>query len=224
MEIPVRQVVRRRQAQRLIQLPRPPPDHRTAQQGRDHLGGRAGRRRACSPTRCCTERGRALRQRAQESRREGGRSRRDLHADGARGGDRDARVRAHRRDPFGHLRRLLGRGAGRPDQRRRGQGRASPPTAAGGADSRSRSSPTSTRRSSDAPRSCNASCCGAPAPRSRCEGARRLVARADRGAKLRCARRPSSTPSIRSTCSTPPARPASPRASCTRPAATCCTR
>ena len=87
---------------------------RTPQQGRAHLGGRA-RRLARAHLPDAAERGRALRQRAQEPRREGGRSRRDLHAAGARGGDRDARVRAHRRDPFGRVRRLLGRGAGRSD-------------------------------------------------------------------------------------------------------------
>ena len=43
-KLPVRQVVRRRQDQRLLQLPRSPSDHRAAQQGGAHLGGRAGRR------------------------------------------------------------------------------------------------------------------------------------------------------------------------------------
>ena len=37
------------------------------------------------------------------------RSRADLHADDCRGGVRDARVRAHRRDSFGRVRRLRGR-------------------------------------------------------------------------------------------------------------------
>ena len=62
------------------------------------------------------------RQRAQEPRRQGRRSRRHLHAAGAGGGDRDARVRANRRDSFGGLRRLLVGGAGRSDQRRRSEG------------------------------------------------------------------------------------------------------
>ena len=43
VEAAARQVVRRREAQRLGQLPRPPPDRAPAQQGRDHLGGRARR-------------------------------------------------------------------------------------------------------------------------------------------------------------------------------------
>ena len=49
------------------------------------------------------------------------RSRRDLHADDPRAADRDARLRPDRRAAHGRLRRLLGRGAGGPDQRRPGQ-------------------------------------------------------------------------------------------------------
>ena len=48
-------------------------------------------------------------------------------------GDRHARLRPHRRDALGHLRRLLRRGRRRPQQRRQGQAASSPPTAAGGA-------------------------------------------------------------------------------------------
>ena len=43
VEAAARQVVRGRPAQRLRQLPRPPPEGSPAQQGGDHLGGRAGR-------------------------------------------------------------------------------------------------------------------------------------------------------------------------------------
>ena len=43
VEPAVRQVVRRRHDQPLLQLPRPAPRHLAAQQGGDHLGGRAGR-------------------------------------------------------------------------------------------------------------------------------------------------------------------------------------
>ena len=46
------------------------------------------------------------------------RSRADLHADDRRGGVRDARVRAHRRDPFGRVRRVRG-GEPRDAHRRR---------------------------------------------------------------------------------------------------------
>ncbi len=48
---------------------------------------------------------------------EEGRPRHDLHADDPRGGVRDARLRADRRDPFGGVRRLLARGAGGADRR-----------------------------------------------------------------------------------------------------------
>ena len=57
------------------------------------------------------------RQRAEGARREEGRSRRDLPADGSRGGHRHARLRPHRRRALRGLRRLLRRGAARPDQR-----------------------------------------------------------------------------------------------------------
>ena len=56
-----------------------------------------------------------------QSRRQGGRSRRHLHAADSRGRDRDARLRAHRRDSFGGLRRLLRRGPRRSHQRRRSE-------------------------------------------------------------------------------------------------------
>ena len=118
---PNREMVRRRHDQRSVQLPRPPSRRAAPQQGRADLGGRA-RRLARADLPDARRRSRAMRQRAQEPRRQGRRPRRDLHADGAGGGDRDARVRANRRDSFGRLRRLLVGGAGRPDQRRRGEG------------------------------------------------------------------------------------------------------
>ena len=43
-----------------------------------------------------------------------GRPRHHLHADGAGGGDRHARLRAHRRDPFGGVRRLRARASSPP--------------------------------------------------------------------------------------------------------------
>ena len=62
-----------------------------------------------------------VRQRAEVARHRAGRRRLDLHAADARAGDRDARLRADRRDPLGDLRRLLGRGDRRPQQRRQGE-------------------------------------------------------------------------------------------------------
>ena len=49
------------------------------------------------------------------SRRQEGRPRHDLHADGAGSGGRDAGLRPHRRDPLGGVRRLLARQPGGPD-------------------------------------------------------------------------------------------------------------
>ena len=63
----LRPVVRRRQAQRLLQLPRPAPDRRAAQQGRHHLGGRAGRQRVLTYQELHS-RSLPVRQRAQEPR------------------------------------------------------------------------------------------------------------------------------------------------------------
>ena len=90
------------------------------QQGGAHLGGRARRSphaHLLGPLR----RGQQVRQRAQDARREEGRPRRDLPAAHPRGGDRDARLRAHRRHPLGGVRRLLARVAARPHQRRAGK-------------------------------------------------------------------------------------------------------
>ena len=53
-------------------------------------------------------RDRGARRRHPRFRRRGGRPRPDLHADGARDRDRDARLRAARRGPFGGVRRLRG--------------------------------------------------------------------------------------------------------------------
>ena len=67
--------------------------------------------------RACASR-RTFRQCAESSRRQEGRSGHDLPADDSRGGLRDARLRAHRRDPFGRVRRLLARGHRRPHRGR----------------------------------------------------------------------------------------------------------
>ena len=64
-----------------------------------------------------------FRQRAERPRRQEGRSRHHLSADDSRGGLRDARLRAHRRDPFGRVRRLLARRPRRPHRRRQIRGR-----------------------------------------------------------------------------------------------------
>ena len=122
VEAPLREVVRRREAQRLRQLPGPPRRGPAPQQGRDHLGGRARRQpRADLPGPLA--RGQPLRRRAPAPRRQEGRHRHHLHADDPGAPDRDARLRAHRRAPQRGVRRVRARVAPRPDQRLQGQGR-----------------------------------------------------------------------------------------------------
>ena len=127
VEPAVRQVVRRRQAQRLLQLRRPPRRGRQRRPRRLPLarrGGRGARRHLRRPAPRRPE----ARQRAEGPGRREGRRRRDLPADDPRGRGGDARLRAHRRDPQRRLRRLqrrVGQGADRvlrgqgPDHRRR---------------------------------------------------------------------------------------------------------
>ena len=118
----VRPLVRRRRAQRLVQLRRPARRERPRQQGRLPLDRRA-RRHPDDHLRGPPSRGPEGRQRPAPARRRQRRPRRDLHADDPRAADRDARLRPDRRAAHRRLRRLLGRGAVRPDQRRRGEGR-----------------------------------------------------------------------------------------------------
>ena len=115
------EVVRRRQAERLAQLPRPPRRRRARRPRRLSLGGR-GRRAAHDHLRGPARDDEAVRQRAEGTRRRARRPRRDLPADGPRGRRGDARLRADRRAPFRRLRRLLGGGGQGPHQRLRGEG------------------------------------------------------------------------------------------------------
>ena len=110
------EVVRRRQAERLGQLRGPAPRGRAAQQGRAHLGRRAGRPAHADVPRSLP-RGRQVRQRPAQARREEGRPGHALPSDDPGAADRDARVRADRRDPLGRLRRIFGRVAARSHQR-----------------------------------------------------------------------------------------------------------
>ena len=120
LERAARPVVRRRQAQRQRQLPRPPPRRAAPQQGRHHLGRRAGRQpRPDVPD--APPRGLQVRQRPQGPGHQGRRPRHHLHADGPGGGDRHAGLRPHRRRPQRRLRRLQRRRRRRPQQRRQGQ-------------------------------------------------------------------------------------------------------
>ena len=92
----VRQVVRRRHPQRVVQLPRPPRRGRPGRPGRVPLGGRA-RRHPHDHLRRPARRGAAVRQRAEGPGRRQGRPGRHLHADDPRAARGDARLRPHRR-------------------------------------------------------------------------------------------------------------------------------
>ena len=107
IERAVLQVVRRRRAQCLVQLPRSQPRERQRGKGRDHLRGRRRRRHEGHLPRAVSPR-LPVRQRAEVARHQEGRSRPRLHADVDRGRRRDAGLRAHRRDALGGVRRLLG--------------------------------------------------------------------------------------------------------------------
>ena len=155
---------------------------------------------------------------------EEGRSRRALHAAHSRAGDRDARLRAHRRRPQRRLRRLQRRGAARSHQRRAGirarhrrRRLSARPDRAAQADGRRGAArhavdPARRRRASAAPAS--------RSPVAHAGGPRSLVPRADAGRAGRRARRSRWTPRTCSTSSTRRARPESRRASSTRRAAT----
>ena len=67
-------------------------------------------------------RGAAARRHAARFRRGERRPRHHLHADGAGGGVRHARLRAHRRHPLGGVRRLRGQGARHPHRRLQAEG------------------------------------------------------------------------------------------------------
>ena len=116
-----REVVRRRHSS----TPAPTASTATsaprAQQGRDHLGRRARRSPDADLLRSASP-GLPVRERPEVARREEGRSRRALPAADSRAGDRDARLRAHRRRAQRRVRRLQRRVAARSHQRRAGVG------------------------------------------------------------------------------------------------------
>ena len=153
---------------------------------------------------------------------------RDLPADDPRGRRLDARLRADRRPAHGGVRRLLRRRAAPAASTTARPRSSSPPTAATAAARRRPSSRPSTRPSPKCARRRRSRTCsssGAPGQDVEWnEGRRRVVARRRRLGihGPRAASR--STPSTRSTSCTRRAPPASPRASCTPPAATWCSR
>ena len=129
----VREVVRRRQAQRRVQLPRPPRRGRPRRPGRVPLGGRA-RRHARGHLRELLDESSRVANLLQVARRRKGRPRRDLHGHGARAARRrDARVRAHRRAALRRVRRLHRRSRCATASTTPRPRCSSPPTARGGA-------------------------------------------------------------------------------------------
>ena len=116
------QMVRGRCSQPVSQLRRP-ASARSRRRRRDHLGGRRARRHAAADLWRAARRGRADGERAEGARRAQGRPDHPLSADDPGGGGGDARLRADRRGAQRRLRRLLARGAARPDRGLRQQAR-----------------------------------------------------------------------------------------------------
>ena len=115
----VREVVRRRNAQRRGELRRPARGRRQRRPGRVPLDRRAGGRHPRHHLPPAQGRGVQGRERADQPRGEEGRPGRDLHADDPGDRVRDARLRAPRRPAHGGVRRVFGGGAEDPDHRLR---------------------------------------------------------------------------------------------------------
>ena len=158
------------------------------QQGRAHLGRRAGRSPHADLLRSLP-RGLPVRQRPEVARRQEGRPRRDLPAADPRAGDRDARLRAHRRGPHRRLRRLQRRVAARSHQRRAGHAarhrrRRLPPRPGRAAEADGRRGARRTRRRSSTSSS-SSGWHGAPLPVHMQGRPRSLVSPADAGRAAR---------------------------------------
>ncbi len=115
---PLREMVLRRHDEHLLQLPRPPPQD-ARRQDRPHLGRRAAHRFEEVHVQGAPPRGLQVRERAQVARHQEGRSRQPVPPDDPRARHRDARLHAHRRDPFDRIRRLQRRVSQGPHHRRR---------------------------------------------------------------------------------------------------------
>ena len=118
----LRALVRRRRLQHLLERGRPPCECRARAAARDHLRLAACRNEADDHLRPAADRDAGAGRHAARPRRRQGRPRHPLHADDSRGGDRHARLRAHRRDPLGGVRRLCRQRACDPDRRLQAEG------------------------------------------------------------------------------------------------------
>ena len=107
--------------ERLLQRRRPPCRGRPRRSGGDLLRQPGHPFEASHQLSRAAGRGGDARRGARRSRRRQGRPRHRLHADDPRGAVRHARLRAHRRGPFGSVRRLRRQGARDPHRRRRAQ-------------------------------------------------------------------------------------------------------
>ena len=114
---PLREVVSRWEAERVLQLRRQARRCGAGGQGRVLLGGRAGGRPQVRHVRGSPAGDHTARERAAGAGRPEGHAGGDLHGDGAGAADRDARVRADRGAAHGRLRRFLGRVALLADER-----------------------------------------------------------------------------------------------------------
>ena len=220
----LRPLVSRRGLQHLLQRARPPRAARPRQPGGADLRFAGHQHQAHLHLRRTARRGEDARRRAAGLRRDQGRPRHPLHADGAGGGVRDAGLRADRRHPFGGVRRLRGEGARDParrlqaeadpvrELRHRGGARRALQAAARRRDrtvvrqARSLPHPAAPAARSAADRR----------PRSRLGDTARRREEGRQERRLRAGR----SPPIRSTSSTPRARPAGRRAWCATTAAT----
>ena len=95
---------------------------RTRRAGGHHLRFAARRHQAHHHLSPAADRDAGARRHAARPRRRKRRPRHSLHADGAGGGDRHARLRAHRRRSFGGVRRLCRARIGDPHRRRQAEG------------------------------------------------------------------------------------------------------
>ena len=221
-EAAVRQMVRRRTDQSVPQRGRP-ASRRARRPAGAHLHLDRDRRRQTLHLSRARRRSEPLRGDAQGAGRRARRSGADLHADDRRSGVRHARLRAHRRDPLGRLRRLR-RGEPRHTdrrcdaeadghlRRRDARRQAGPLQAPGRRGDAARGEPAAQGdHRQPGPRSCDGD---RPGPRSRLRDAA-----LEHDGRARC-RANGSNPPSRRTSSTRPARPASRRACSATPAAT----